>query len=74
LGLQELWQCGIKRILWVSTSRDLAYDARRDLNDMGATNIPVFPKASTSPVIASVVFAGMGVQASAAGSAWQVCD
>jgi hypothetical protein len=31
-------------VLWVSTSNDLRFDARRDLKDMGAeADIPVYP-------------------------------
>ena len=35
---------GGKRVLWVSTSNDLRYDAVRDLADLNAAHIPVHPK------------------------------
>jgi hypothetical protein len=36
---------GGRRVLWVSTSADLRYDARRDLDDLAAAqdDIPVVP-------------------------------
>ena len=43
-SVQEFWQTGGRRMLWVSTSRDLAYDARRDLDDVGLGDVPVHPK------------------------------
>jgi hypothetical protein len=41
---KECWNQGVRRILWVSTSTDLKYDAERDLADVGAAHIPVFPE------------------------------
>jgi hypothetical protein len=41
---QEFWATGGRRVLWVSTSRDLAYDARRDLDDLDLGHVPVHPK------------------------------
>ena len=35
---------GGTRVLWISVSNDLRFDAERDLADVGAANIPVFPK------------------------------
>ena len=35
---------GGTRVLWLSVSNDLRFDAERDLADVGAKNIPVFPK------------------------------
>ncbi|XP_060806586.1 protein strawberry notch [Amyelois transitella] len=34
---------GRKRAVWVSVSNDLKYDAERDLRDIGASNIEVYP-------------------------------
>ncbi|XP_065201185.1 protein strawberry notch isoform X3 [Planococcus citri] len=34
---------GRKKAIWVSVSNDLKYDAERDLNDIGASRIEVFP-------------------------------
>ncbi|KXZ54936.1 hypothetical protein GPECTOR_3g106 [Gonium pectorale] len=42
--IKEFWATGGRRVLWVSTSTDLRFDARRDLSDLGADDIPVFPK------------------------------
>lgn len=39
---------GGKRTLWLSVSNDLRFDAERDLADVGAADIPVFPKVSYS--------------------------
>lgn len=41
--IKEFWATGGRRVLWVSTSNDLRYDARRDLEDLGAANIPLNP-------------------------------
>ncbi|GIL64960.1 hypothetical protein Vafri_18816 [Volvox africanus] len=43
--IKEFWTTGGRRVLWVSTSNDLRYDARRDLADLGVSedNIPVYP-------------------------------
>lgn len=41
--IKDFWRCGGRRILWVSTSQDLRYDARRDLDDVSC-NIPVYPE------------------------------
>lgn len=41
--IREFWRSGGRRVLWVSTSNDLRYDARRDLGDLRANDIPVFP-------------------------------
>ena len=35
---------GGTRTLWMSVSNDLRFDAERDLADVGAGHIPVFPK------------------------------
>ncbi|MCH99198.1 strawberry notch-like protein, partial [Trifolium medium] len=35
----ENWQHGRKKALWISVGSDLKYDARRDLDDMGASCI-----------------------------------
>eukprot|EP00877_Chromochloris_zofingiensis_P004683 jgi/Chrzof1/14215/Cz08g29230.t1 len=43
--IKEFWATGGSRVLWVSTSSDLRYDARRDLDDVGAHNVHVYPKA-----------------------------
>ncbi|KAL8166544.1 hypothetical protein V2J09_008043 [Rumex salicifolius] len=37
----ENWQCGRRKALWVSVGSDLKYDARRDLDDVGASCIEV---------------------------------
>ena len=34
---------GGRRVLWVSTSNDLRFDARRDLDDLGVKHIGVYP-------------------------------
>ena len=44
---QEHWRRGNERILWVSVSTDLKFDAARDMEDVGAEAIPIAPKAST---------------------------
>lgn len=40
----EHWRTGGRRVLWVSVSNDLRLDARRDLDDIGATDIAVWPE------------------------------
>ena len=35
-----------RRCLWLSTSNDLRYDAVRDLSDVGADKIKVYPEVS----------------------------
>jgi len=35
---------GGKRTLWVSVSNDLRFDAKRDLSDLGAEGIAVWPE------------------------------
>ncbi|KAG2496515.1 hypothetical protein HYH03_005339 [Edaphochlamys debaryana] len=40
--IKEYWATGGRKVLWVSTSNDLRYDARRDLEDLGS-DIPVHP-------------------------------
>lgn len=37
----ENWRCGRKRHLWISIGSDLKVDARRDLDDVGATDMLV---------------------------------
>eukprot|EP00879_Flechtneria_rotunda_P009637 GHRR01010084.1.p1 GENE.GHRR01010084.1~~GHRR01010084.1.p1 ORF type:complete len:1075 (+),score=467.79 GHRR01010084.1:930-4154(+) len=37
-----------RRVLWISTSADLRFDARRDLADTNANAVPVVPKAKDS--------------------------
>ncbi|CAO2826033.1 unnamed protein product [Amaranthus hypochondriacus] len=39
----ENWQHGRKKALWISVGSDLKFDARRDLDDVGATIIEVHP-------------------------------
>ncbi|GFR48741.1 hypothetical protein Agub_g10699, partial [Astrephomene gubernaculifera] len=43
--IREYWATGGRKVLWVSTSNDLRYDARRDLGDLGVAEgeIPVYP-------------------------------
>ncbi|GFR48197.1 hypothetical protein Agub_g10014, partial [Astrephomene gubernaculifera] len=41
--IKEFWATGGRRVLWVSTSTDLRFDARRDLADLGAADVPVLP-------------------------------
>ncbi len=39
------WRAGgAQRVLWVSVSNDLRYDAVRDLEDIKAANIGVYPR------------------------------
>jgi hypothetical protein len=40
---KEFFETGGTRVLWVSTSNDLRFDARRDLADVGAADIECFP-------------------------------
>ena len=42
--IKEEYACGGRRILWLSVSNDLRFDAERDLADVGASHVPVFPK------------------------------
>ena len=44
---------GRKKAIWVSVSNDLKYDSERDLNDIGANKIEVYPlsKVCIVPVI-----------------------
>ncbi|KAK3282320.1 hypothetical protein CYMTET_9945 [Cymbomonas tetramitiformis] len=45
----EHWRTGGRRILWLSVSNDLKWDAERDLKDLGANEpIPIFPVGSTA--------------------------
>lgn len=37
----ENYLCGRKKSVWISISNDLVEDAKRDLNDIAASNIPV---------------------------------
>ncbi|XP_058201465.1 protein FORGETTER 1-like isoform X1 [Rhododendron vialii] len=37
----ENWRHGRRKALWISVGSDLKFDARRDLDDVGATNIEV---------------------------------
>ena len=39
----ENWKNGRKTAVWISTSNDLITDAKRDLKDIGAVEIPVLP-------------------------------
>ncbi|KAL4705853.1 hypothetical protein ACJJTC_019288, partial [Scirpophaga incertulas] len=41
--IYENYLRGRKRAIWVSVSNDLKYDAERDLRDIGAGRIPVYP-------------------------------
>ena len=43
---QEHYRQGNERILWVSVSTDLKFDAARDMEDVGADGIPIAPKVS----------------------------
>ena len=42
--IKEEHRRGGTRVLWLSVSNDLRFDAERDLADVGAADIPVFPK------------------------------
>lgn len=39
--IRENWILGEKKCVWISASKDLEQDARRDLNDVEASHIPV---------------------------------
>ena len=39
----ENWRCGRQRHLWLTIGTDLRIDSRRDLDDVGATDIPLHP-------------------------------
>ncbi|XP_010472790.1 PREDICTED: protein strawberry notch [Camelina sativa] len=39
----ENWKHGRRKALWISIGSDLKYDARRDLDDVGATSVGVNP-------------------------------
>ena len=41
--IQENYLLGRKRAIWLSVSNDLRYDAERDLRDIGAKKISVYP-------------------------------
>jgi hypothetical protein len=47
---------GRRKAVWVSTSNDLIHDARRDLNELGATDVPVFGLGASIPVISVQLF------------------
>ena len=40
----DFWEAGGKRALWVSVGNDLRLDAIRDLNDIRASKIKVYPE------------------------------
>lgn len=40
--LMENWLLGRRKSLWISASADLAFDARRDLDDVDAKRIPIY--------------------------------
>lgn len=40
----DFWEAGGKRALWVSVGNDLRLDAIRDLSDIRATSIKVYPE------------------------------
>jgi hypothetical protein len=39
----ENWAVGRRKHLWISVGSDLKFDSRRDLDDAGATDIPLHP-------------------------------
>jgi len=39
----ENWRCGRRRHLWLTIGTDLRIDSRRDLDDVGAAEIPLHP-------------------------------
>ena len=39
----ENWHCKRKRHLWLTIGTDLRIDSRRDLDDIGASDIPLHP-------------------------------
>ena len=41
--IKDYWAQGGRRILWISVSNDLRFDAKRDLQDVRA-QIDIFPK------------------------------
>ena len=41
--IMENWRCKRKRHLWLTIGTDLRIDSRRDLDDIGATDIPLHP-------------------------------
>lgn len=41
--IKDYWAQGGRRILWISVSNDLRFDAKRDLQDVRA-RIDIFPK------------------------------
>lgn len=43
--IRDFWENGGRRCLWVSVSNDLRIDAKRDLDDVKAGHIEIFPKA-----------------------------
>ena len=51
---------GGTRVLWLSVSNDLRFDAERDLADVGAADIPVFPKVLLWPHSCLCVLKGSG--------------
>ncbi|KAK9815574.1 hypothetical protein WJX72_006088 [[Myrmecia] bisecta] len=51
--IKEHWRTGGRRALWVSVSNDLKYDSIRDLEDVGAGGITVFPEGKKSMPSAS---------------------
>lgn len=52
---KEFMATGGKRVLWISTSSDLRYDARRDLNDMDCPDIKIFPQVNSVHSCASIL-------------------
>ncbi len=40
----DFWENGGRRVIWVSVSNDLRLDAKRDLLDVKANHIDIFPK------------------------------
>lgn len=55
--IQENYLLGRKKAIWLSVSNDLRYDAERDLRDIGAKKINVFPlnKVCYFPVLVSLI-------------------
>jgi hypothetical protein len=39
----ENWRCGRRRHLWLTVGTDLKVDSRRDLDDVGAAEVPLHP-------------------------------
>jgi hypothetical protein len=52
---------GRKRAIWVSVSNDLKYDAERDLRDIGAQKIPVYPLNKVSEIALFIFLFFQGV-------------